>query len=708
MNIYSLPAVISFTVNFSIAFIVLMEKPKVALNRWFAAFILSFAVWNLAEILILNSADFLHALLGAQILYRVLFLAPAFYVIIAYLFPRNFSSFATNPFFDVAVFSLPILFLSLSFPDFQIELISISQDPRIYHYHFSFNPEPCSLMLLAISISYVVWGNVVLANKIKHLRTIRLKNQTRFFVLGMNIIFAGFIAVVLLKARLSRPASFYFLHTVFTFIIAAFFFIAVVKFHLFKPGKILTGGATYTVLSAFTLAVYFLVIRAASAGLESWIGYNSVVLDAALILALVFLIVPFQKRLQSLFDRILNKDLDRYRRNILELFRELQAYRERRDLLELVRAFIIRNLGAPTVYVFDHSSDSRCFVEIQRQDDVPCIPESASIVQELRRRKGAVEFYDLSHGDLDRECRHFFETNHARFLLPLMHADNIMAIVVICRRKHGVEFTETEGEILSILGSEIAASLHRNRIIEEMRENDRRRFQVEKLAAIGQLTASVAHEIRNPLNTISTSAETLLQENVSAENQEELKRFIIEESHRVNRILGDFLNLARIRPAVNSEINMEDMFERLRLELENSDALEIPVSCEIHGHRRTLVSDPDLLFQALLNLGLNARAAIEERCRNDNDFTCDQGIVKCVMRSENDDCTLSVTDNGVGIPPQAAESIYDPFFSTKTTGTGLGLSIVHQIIEVLSGTIEFTSRPGYTSFRIRLLKQTAS
>jgi len=104
MNIYSLPAIISFTVNFSIAFIVLMEKLRVVLHRWFAAFILSFAIWNLAEILILNSADMLPALLGAQILYRVIFLAPAFYVIISYLFPKNLSTFATNPLFYVAVY----------------------------------------------------------------------------------------------------------------------------------------------------------------------------------------------------------------------------------------------------------------------------------------------------------------------------------------------------------------------------------------------------------------------------------------------------------------------------------------------------------------------------------------------------------------------------------------------------------------------------
>jgi len=195
MNIYSFPAIISFTVNFSIAFIVLMEKPKVSLNRWFAAFIFSFAIWNLTEVLILNSADLSSALFAAQILYRIIFLAPAFYVIIAYMFPKTFNKFATNPLFYFAVFSLPVVALSLSFPDFQIKLITLKEAPRIYHYHFTFNFKPVFLILLFVSISYVVWGSIVLGSKIRRLRAIRLKNQTRFFLSGMIIIFIGFITI---------------------------------------------------------------------------------------------------------------------------------------------------------------------------------------------------------------------------------------------------------------------------------------------------------------------------------------------------------------------------------------------------------------------------------------------------------------------------------------------------------------------------------
>jgi signal transduction histidine kinase len=704
MNIYSLPAIISFTVNFSIAFIVLTERPKVSLNRWFSAFIFSFAIWNLAEILILNSANLLSAPLGAQILYRIIFLAPPFYVVIAYLFPKNLTHFAVNPIFHIAVFSLPVLLLALSFPDFQIKLVGLRETPRIYHYHFTFDFQPAFLILLFISMSYIIWGSLILGTKIRHLRTIRLKNQTRFFVFGMIIIFAGFTAIILLKGVLRNPASFYFLSTIFTFIVAIFFFVAIVKFHLFKPGKVLSEGVTYSILSVLTLAVYFFVIRAASSALESYLGIQSSIFDAVLIVSLIFIILPFHRRLQSLFDRLFNKGLHKYRRNVLILIRELQVYREKSKFFELVSRFISDNLKSSAVYIFDYHHESGSFTEISSEDTSPSIPDKSPLIKELKRRKSAAELYEINHNKWSEDCRHFFENIHARFFLPLINKNDLMAIIVLCRKKYGLEYSEVEREILSILGTEIASSLHRNQLIEKMRKKDRHRFQIEKLAFVGQLTASIVHEIRNPLNTISTSAETLLQKDVSDADQSELKRFILEEANRLNRLLRDFLNLARIKPPSNSELDMGNIFNHLCLELQNSDELEVPISYEIYGSHNRIISDPDLLFQALLNLGLNARTAIQERCRCEKGFNCGQGKIECQMSRDKNHYILSVTDNGIGISSEAKKYIYNPFFTTKKNGTGLGLTIVHQIIEVLSGTIKFTSNLGHTCFTIYLPK----
>ncbi len=704
MNIYSLPAILSFTINFSIAFIVLMEKPGARLNRWFAAFIFSFALWNLSEFIVLNSVNVAPALLGAQILYRIIFLAPAFYVIISYLFPRNFHKWAAKPLFYVAVFSLPVLALSLSFPDFQIQLMVLKKSPLIYYYKFVLQSRPTFLLLLFISLGYVVWGSVVMIRKIPSLRTIRHKNQTRFFVTGMILIFLIFVLIIVIKGQQENPISFYFLSTLFTFIIAVFFFIAIVRFHLFKPGKILSGGVTYTVLSVFTLSVYFFIVRAAISRLKLFFDINSSGFEAVLIVLLIIIILPFEKRLQSLFDRWLNKDIQQYRKNILLLFRELQAYYQPEEFYARIIRFVKSNFRSENVYLFSADPENAMYKSFQSHADTPAIPDNCTLIKQFKRKKGAIEFYALEHHDLGNHCHHFFEEIHARIFVPFFFENELLAIMILTRKKYGLEYSEDEMEILSIFGNEIAGILRRNQMIEEMREKDRQQFRLEKLAAIGQLTAGVAHEIRNPLNTISTSAETLLQKGLSEEDQTELKEFILEESSRLNRILSDFLNLSRIKPSNPVETDMEELFERLCLHLQNTGSSEIQIVHSIEADNCRMLTDPDLLFQVLLNLGLNALAAITERCQTEQDFNCAQGRISCAFKETKKQYVLSVSDNGPGIPEEIQESIYNPFFTTKESGTGLGLSIVHQIVEALSGSLQFESKPGHTRFKIYLPK----
>ncbi len=685
-----------------------MEKPKAALNQWFSALIFSFAVWNLSEAVILNATDFMPALVGAQILYRIIFVVPAFYVVIAYLFPKNFHRSATSPLFYIAVFSMPVLALCLSFPDFQIEPATLRETPRIYHYRFTFNVKPAFLALLLISAGYIAWGTIVLLSKIKRLRTVHHKTQTRFFGFGMIAIFAGFIGIVLLKTGIPNPGSFYFLSAVFTFIVAVFFFIAIVKFHLFKPRKLLSGGMTYFILSALTFAVYFFVIRAASTSLELWLGYDSSIFDAILTVALILIILPFEKHLQGLFDRWLDTSLHQYRKNIFTFFRELQTYHESGEFFKIVTRFIADNFKSSAVYVFGKQRNTDRFVEIGGKESIPPISGDSGLLKRLMDGMGAVEYYELNQGELSGKCRRFFEGVHARFFIPIIHDENLMAVIVLCKKKHGMQYRESEKEIMSIVGSEISASLRRNRMIEEIREKDRRQSQMEKLAALGQLAASVAHEIRNPLNTISTSAETLMQTRISEKDQSELKQFIIEEVSRLNNILSDYLNYARIKPAVNSAICMEDLLQRLCMEIQNLDTEGIRVDYRIEPNCEGIVSDPDLLFQALLNIGLNAHAAVRERCRKDKEFACGQGAVRCTAKDNKNYCVISVSDNGIGIAPEIRNNIYNPFFTTKEKGTGLGLAIVQQIVEVLCGFVEYESGIGRTCFSIHLPKHPAA
>lgn len=707
MNLYSLPALITFTINFSLALIVLMDNPGQTLNRWFAAFIFSFSLWNLSEIIILNNPDSYTALLGAQILYRIIFLFPAFFVIVAHQFPRPVRKWAGNSFFYFAVFSLPLILLIFSFPHFQIQLAPISTEPHIKFYFIKFTSTPLNYALSIISAFYIIWGSLELITKISHLKTIKQKNQTRFFITGIWLIIIVFLLLNVTRNMIFVTINYYAFSTILTFIISFFFFITIARFHLVKRFSFISGGITYAVLSSLFLAVYFMIIRGISGTIESTFQLNSTLFDGFIILLLVFLILPFERRLRAIMDKLINRDIHQYRKNIFTFFQKLQPYLPEKEYFENVEKFLLDNFKCEDVFTFIRSDEEY----VVRKNFDPKIniqfPLHCGLTRFLTRKKQALEFYELNSKKIKKSIYAQLEKIETRVLLPLVFEKELMAIIVMKKKNFKLDYSEEELEILSIFTNEIAASLRRNQIIEEVRKRDQQQFQLQKLAALGQLTSGIAHEIRNPLNTISTSAETLLNKKLPTSQERELKNFIWEEANRLNRTLTDFLNLSKIRKPNIEEINVVRLFENLILELQDTDIPDIKISHALNSDNQFILSDHDLLFQILLNLGLNSKAAIKERIKRDADFSDTEKNIFFGFTEKKNEYIFSVTDNGSGIEKEIADSIFDPFFTSRDEGTGLGLSIVHQIVEAMSGSISFSSHQNETDFKIVLQKQSS-
>ncbi len=223
----------------------------------------------------------------------------------------------------------------------------------------------------------------------------------------------------------------------------------------------------------------------------------------------------------------------------------------------------------------------------------------------------------------------------------------------------------------------------------------------DRLAAVGELSASIAHEIRNPLAAISGSVEVLKSElNLAGENQR-LMELILKESHRLNKILTEFLSYARIaRPAYNKvELChlISDVIEMMRHHHALSDGIR--VSLESDNSYVYVVGDEDLIKQLLLNLALNA-------CES---FNGGAGTVtfRIVEKPANGSIELYLEDDGPGIESEHMEKMFQPFYSTKKQGTGLGLAIVHRVCSILRLNLAVDSKPGRgTTFMVEFRSYT--
>jgi signal transduction histidine kinase len=236
----------------------------------------------------------------------------------------------------------------------------------------------------------------------------------------------------------------------------------------------------------------------------------------------------------------------------------------------------------------------------------------------------------------------------ARLRLARMHDDNLNGTVLVAIFEDLSEFKRME---------------------ETVRRHDR-------LRALGQLSAGVAHEIRNPLAGIATTAEVLGEKLAGDEDKVRYIRAMLEEIQRLDAIVKNLLAFARPpRPTV-SRCDVSDVVARvISLSAEEAAARGVSMSANVAADAVCL-ADPAQLTQVMLNLALNA---VQACVRGDD--------VMVAARREGERVAIEVRDTGAGVPEDVRTTLFDPFVTTKTQGTGLGLAICRQIVEDHRGTI---------------------
>jgi two-component system sensor histidine kinase PilS (NtrC family) len=230
----------------------------------------------------------------------------------------------------------------------------------------------------------------------------------------------------------------------------------------------------------------------------------------------------------------------------------------------------------------------------------------------------------------------------------------------------------------------------------------------DRLAAIGELSAGIAHEIRNPLAAISGSVEVLNRAlDLEGEN-ERLMSLIVRESTRLNRILGDFLLYARALPAVPGEACLaevvDEAIELCRRQLEGQPGENPELMMEPFNRNLLVEADADHLKQVLINLLLNAidacqadpqlgrdKITIQVGCPDTDDLAC---MTNNSAVAPEDLIAIAVKDTGPGIPASIQDRLFEPFVSSKPSGTGLGLAIAKRLIDNTGGFISATSCEG--------------
>ncbi len=292
---------------------------------------------------------------------------------------------------------------------------------------------------------------------------------------------------------------------------------------------------------------------------------------------------------------------------------------------------------------------------------------------------------------------------------PLSGRDRVLGVLVVDNPGEKEEITPDRLRFLELFANQAGSAMENSMLLhrletahEDLRETQERLIQGEKMAVLGEMAASIVHELRNPLVPIGGFAKRLSRLTPSGSRENEYSSTIVREVRRMEEMLTDILSFSKKQDLLFTECRLDQIIEEaLDLEADLLDWSSIRINIEVEKNLPGISGDRQKLRQVILNLLTNARQSML-----DGGNLAVRAYATTLRGDEA--AAVEVEDTGGGIPPDVIRNIFNPFFTTKDKGTGLGLSISQRIIENHGGEIEVKNLERGTLFVIRLPVQPAA
>jgi len=298
--------------------------------------------------------------------------------------------------------------------------------------------------------------------------------------------------------------------------------------------------------------------------------------------------------------------------------------------------------------------------------------------------------------------REMLERLDVRVCVPMLALNRLTGMMLLSSTQKEWSMNEEDLNLLLMLLTQASIAFESAYLSQFQRDRMRRLYRAERLATVGQLAASVAHEIRNPMTAIRSTIQYLLREFDDDNPKRELAQGVIAEVDRIDRIVDGLLSLTRRTEFTPSKISLAQLIGQTLL-LIRTQAREQSIEIVWEGAPQEIyaMADAAQLKQLMLNLVMNSMQAMPNGGRLQIDLNVRSQALG--LPGEKDWAVISITDTGCGIPPETLDRVFDPFFTTKPRGTGLGLSTCYAIAKQHNGDIEISSQENKgTTVNVRL------
>src|SRR5215218_3416542 len=397
------------------------------------------------------------------------------------------------------------------------------------------------------------------------------------------------------------------------------------------------------------LTVYVFGIRTIGDWMTQRYGVRPGLVEALLILALALLAAPLRGWLVQRFRKLFEREATLYKEIVARIGSYAGQYKDLSDLLHFVEERTTEALGLRGVKIFVKDSESEAWLQ-----------------QVLEQSKESA--WQPVEDDPVLTDQGF------KLAYPLRREDKVQGLLAVDAAS--ASLTPDARSILGLLADQVGIAIDDSRLLEENLRLERELAERERMAALGRMAATVAHEIKNPLSAIKSIAQVMREDESLRTEYERDLGLIVGETDRLSQSVTQLLSFARKESPAGQPLSVDELVRSV-VDLFRANAreqgvvldLRVKVEAELAGKSVSALRD------ALSNLLLNALQA-----------TPQGGRVELIAAASDGELVISVQDSGPGVPVDLRERIWEPFFTTRQRGTGLGLAIVRKRVQEVGGT----------------------
>ena len=396
------------------------------------------------------------------------------------------------------------------------------------------------------------------------------------------------------------------------------------------------------------LTVYLFGIRTIGDWMTQRYGIRPGLVEALLILALALIAAPLRGWLAQRFHKLFSREAALYKEIVARIGSYAGQYKDLSDLLHFVEERTTEVLGLRRIEIVAGDSAAEPWVahvlEKSKQDGWQPVEDEPVLTDQA-----------------------------FKIAYPLRREDKVEGLLAVDAAS--ASLTPDARSIIGLLADQVAIAIDDSRLFEENLRLERELAERERLASLGRMAATVAHEIKNPLSAIKSIAQVMREdENLRNEYERDLG-LIVGETDRLSQSVTQLLSFARKESAAGQPLSVEELMRSV-VDLFRATANEqgIVLDCEVKVDAELTGKSVSALRDALSNLLLNALQA-----------TPQGGRVELRAERSDGELVIDVQDSGAGVPADLRERIWEPFFTTRQRGTGLGLAIVRKRVQEVGG-----------------------